>query len=275
MGKVMIINYNLCNGCYNCQIACKDEHVGNDWSPIAKPQPDTGQFWHKIHDNVRGQVPKVFVTYEHSMCQHCDDAPCIDACKTKAIYKREDGAVIIDPNKCRGNRLCIEACPYENVIYYNKDLDIAQKCTFCAHLLDDGWTEPRCVDACPTEAMVFGDEDDPKIKALLEQAEPLCKENGVKPRVFYIGLPKRFIAGEIYDEGQDECLEGVKVTAECCVTGAKFEAVTDNFGDFWIKGLEKGVYKVSFEKEGYPAKDFGDVDVTEKDLNIGSIALDK
>ena len=55
-------------------MACKDEHVGNDWSPIAKPQPDTGQFWNRVHDNVRGQVPKVKVTYMHSICQHCDDA---------------------------------------------------------------------------------------------------------------------------------------------------------------------------------------------------------
>ncbi len=67
MGKVLIINYDICNGCYNCQISCKDEHVANDWSPIAKPQPDTGQFWNKIHDNVRGQVPKV---KDHLRAQH-------------------------------------------------------------------------------------------------------------------------------------------------------------------------------------------------------------
>ena len=56
MGKVMVIDLSICNGCYNCQIACKDEHVGNDWTPIAKPQPDTGQFWTKVHDLVRGKV---------------------------------------------------------------------------------------------------------------------------------------------------------------------------------------------------------------------------
>ena len=83
MGKVLVINLDICNGCYNCQIACKDEHVANDWSPIAKPQPDTGQFWNKVYDNVRGQVPKVKVTYEHSICQHCDDAPCLKACPPK------------------------------------------------------------------------------------------------------------------------------------------------------------------------------------------------
>ena len=273
MGKVMIINYNLCNGCYNCQVACKDEHVSNDWSPIAKPQPDTGHFWHKLKDNVRGQVPKVMVTYEHSICQHCDEAPCLDACREKAIYKRDDGIVIIDPQKCRGHQLCAEACPYENVIYYNQDLCISQKCTFCAHLLDDGWSEPRCVDACPTGALVFGDEDDPKIKELIAKAEPLKPELTVKPRVYFIGLPKRFIAGALYDKEADECSENVKVTATNVDTGETLTTETDSYGDFWFRGLENGTYNLLFEKEGYLTQKFGPEDVTEKDINIGDGAI--
>jgi len=273
MGKVLVINYDICNGCYNCQIACKDEHCANDWSPIAKPQPDVGQFWNKIYDNVRGQVPKVMVTYEHSICQHCDDAPCIEACRAKAIYKRDDGAVIIDPAKCRGNQMCIEACPYENVIYYNSDLLISQKCTFCAHLLDDGWEEPRCVDACPTGAFTFGDEDDPKIKALIAKAQPLKPELKVKPRVYYIGLPKRFIAGALFDQVADEVIIGAKVTCTCDKTGKVTTAETDFLGDFWIRGLEKGTYTLLFEKEGYMPQKYGPVDVTEKDLNVGDFAL--
>ncbi len=58
--------------------------------------------------------------------QHCAEAPCIEACNVRAIYKREDGAVIIDTDKCRGNKMCIAACPYENVIYWNDALNIAQ-----------------------------------------------------------------------------------------------------------------------------------------------------
>ena len=110
--KTMLIDINQCNGCHNCQIACKDEHVGNDWTPYAKPQPDIGHFWQKVTDHTQGTVPKVRVRYMHHICQHCDDAPCIKACKTQAIYKREDGIVIIDPEKCTGGRQCLDACPY-------------------------------------------------------------------------------------------------------------------------------------------------------------------
>jgi len=77
MGKALVINVNICNGCHNCQISCKDEHVGNDWTPIAKPQPDTGQFWTKVEEKVRGTVPKVKIAYMHSICQHCDEAPAL------------------------------------------------------------------------------------------------------------------------------------------------------------------------------------------------------
>ena len=55
--KVIKFDANRCNGCYNCQIACKDEHCGNDWSPIAKPQPDTGSFWCRVEERERGSVP--------------------------------------------------------------------------------------------------------------------------------------------------------------------------------------------------------------------------
>ena len=101
--KVFVIDVGICVGCYGCQFVCKDEHVGNDWSPIAKPQPDTGQFWMRLDEHIRGTVPKVEMHYVPTPCMHCDDAPCMPACPIEgAIYKREDGLVIIDPEKCTG-----------------------------------------------------------------------------------------------------------------------------------------------------------------------------
>jgi Fe-S-cluster-containing dehydrogenase component len=263
----------ICNGCHNCQIACKDEHVANDWSPYAKPQPDTGQFWNKVIGLERGTVPKVQVTYHHSICQHCREAPCIEACPARAIYRRDDGIVIIDPEKCRGNQLCLEACPYENVIYFNDDLNIAQKCTFCAHLLDQGWTETRCSDACPTGAFTFGDEDDPKIKEKLEKAELLKPELSTRPRVYYFNLPKKWIAGAVYDPEADRCLEGATVTATCRETGETATAKTDNYGDFWLRNLRDGTYTLKIEKEGYLPKKLGPVDARQSDQNVGDVEL--
>jgi Fe-S-cluster-containing dehydrogenase component len=269
----MIIDLAICNGCHNCQIACKDEHCANDWTPIAKPQPDTGQFWNKVINLERGTVPKVQVTYHHSICQHCKDAPCIAACKAGAIYRRDDGIVIIDPQKCRGNQLCLEACPYENVISFNDDLGIAQKCTFCAHLIDKGWTETRCSDACPTGAFTFGEEDDPRIQALLADAEPLKPQLPTKPRVLYRALPKKWIAGAIYDPEADTCTADANVTATSTDTGETYTATSDNYGDFWLRHLPDGTYTLLLEKPGYLTQKLGPIDATQKDQNLGDIGM--
>jgi len=269
--KAFIIDISKCNGCYNCQIACKDEHVGNDWTPYAKPQPDTGQFWMKVTDIVRGSVPKVRVSYMHDMCQHCDDAPCIPACPEQAIYKRDDGIVIINPEKCAGHRNCVDACPY-GVIYFNWDLNIAQKCTMCAHLLDKGWKEPRCVEVCATEALKFGEEED--LKDLISQAEVLHPEFKAKPRVYYIGLPKRFVAGAVYDPEEDKCIEDAAVTLTDSETGEEFTTKTDSFGDFWLEELKVSIYSLAIEKNGYVLNEVKSIS-TEKDVNLGEIKLYK
>ena len=261
VGKVMVIDLAICNGCHNCQISCKDEHVGNDWSPIAKPQPDTGQFWNKVIGLERGTVPKVQVTYHHTICQHCEDAPCMEACNASTPSTAGKTASSSSTRiRCRGNQLCLEACPYENVIYFNDDLNIAQKCTFCAHLLDRGWTETRCSDACPTGAFTFGDEADPAIKEKIAGAELLKPELPTRPRVYYLNLPKKWIAGAVFDPQADECLEGATVTAQNRETGDTLTVTTDNYGDFWLKGLADGSYTLLIEKAGYLAKKLGPVD---------------
>jgi tetrathionate reductase subunit B len=268
--KVLVIDIEKCNGCYNCQVACKDEHVGNDWTPIARPQPDTGQFWMKVTDVVQGSVPKVRVRYMLDTCQHCDDAPCMSSCTSNAIYKRQDGVVIINPEKCNGNRNCVAACPY-SAIYFNFDLNISQKCTLCAHLLDCGWKEPRCVDACPTGALKFGEEFE--LRDLVAKAEILRPEHGTAPRVFYSGLMnKYFIAGEVFDPDEDECLEDATVMLTNMRSRESSTLKTDQFGDFWFERQEPGQYSLTVQKDGYAARTVNAIDVSE-DVNVGEIEL--
>ncbi|MDI9619340.1 MAG: carboxypeptidase regulatory-like domain-containing protein [Candidatus Nezhaarchaeota archaeon] len=282
MGKVLVIDVQKCIGCMSCVTACKDEHVANDWSPYAKPQPDYGHFWINVEKMERGTIPKVKVTYIPVLCMHCDNAPCVKACPAKAVVKRADGVVLIDPAKCDGCRqlkskpLCIEACPF-NAIYFNEALSIAQKCTLCTHLLDDPkWKHgPRCVDSCPIEAMIYGDDGDPKIRELLSRAESLKPDHGVKPRVHYLNLPKPFISGCVVDPEEKEVVIGARVTALDLYTSEKREVSTDELGDFWFTGLEwNHKYLLKVEKEGYESKVLGVLTV-DKDVNVGDVFLEK
>lgn len=281
MGKVIIIDVGKCVGCDSCVIACKDEFVGNDWSPYSKPQPEYGHFWMRLDKVERGSTPKVKVTYIPRPCMHCDSPPCVRACPVKAIKKRDDGIVLIDPVKCNGceglpSKLCMDACPYE-AIFFNEDLRIAQKCTMCAHLLDDPqWKYgPRCYDVCPTGAIIYGDENDPKIKELLAKAEVLKPELNTKPRVYYVNLPRPFIAGCVVDPEEKEVIIGAKVTALELNTGQVYEVFTDEFGDFWFTNLKwNHAYLLKVEKEGYKEKVLG-VYKTDKDINVGDIFLEK
>lgn len=149
--KIFLVDVNRCNGCHSCQIACKDEHCGVDWLPYAAAQPDTGQFWCQVREEVHGSVPKVNITY----------APFIGA-QTEAVrdyapevlMERSDSLVVIEPEKAKGRKDIAEK--FEG-IYWNEDLQIPQGCTGCAHLIDEGWKVPRCVDACPVGGLRFGD----------------------------------------------------------------------------------------------------------------------
>jgi len=267
--KAFVIDLTVCSGCYNCQIACKDEHCGNDWTPYAKPQPETGQFWLRIDENVRGTVPKVKVSYVPVLCQHCKSAPCIPACPYAAIVRRADGLVYIDPAKCVGCQRCLNttACPYK-VIYWNEAARLAQKCTGCAHLIDRKANfGPRCSDACPTDAILFGEDTD--LASQIGKSEILNPSFNTNPSVHYINLPKRFIAGLVYDAAKRDIIEG----ATCTLSGAaNATAKTDGFGDFWFEGLPVGNFSLKIEAAGKQAYTNSSIN-TAKDVNLGDIAL--
>lgn len=269
MGKAFVIDVALCSGCYSCQVACKDEHCGNDWTPYAKPQPDTGQFWMNVKEKQMGTTPKVRVAYTPSMCNHCERPGCMSACDKGAISKREDGFVIIDPTKCVGCGKCIKACPYD-AIFKNDDLKICQKCTGCTHLLDNGYSEPRCTEVCPTGAFVFGDEEE--LADLIKGAEVLKPETGMGPHVYYRNRPGQFIAGTLFDPEADEVIEHARIMA---VTGGKIiSTISDDFGDFWLNDLAIGSYDVTITAEGYEPVYYYAIR-TDNCINLGDIALER
>ena len=268
--KTLMFDVEKCIGCRNCQLSCKDEHVGNDWLPIAKAQSE-GQLWLRVEERERGTSPKVRVDWLVVMCQQCQEAPCMQVCQDEAIYRRTDQIVIIDPQKCTGCQDCIAACPY-GVIYYNSESEIAQKCTLCAHLLDRGWKEPRCVTACPTEALTYVQDEEAEVMG--DRYESLKPEENTQPTVIYMGLPMPYIAGEVYSPVEDICLMDVLVEAVDVSSGDVVSVFSDNYGDFWLNGLQEGEYQVSFEKDGYYPKTLTRVRLGEA-LNLGEVKLYK
>jgi len=269
MGKVRTVDVSRCNGCYTCHTACKDEHVDNDWTPYAKPQPETGHFWVKLQETVKGSVPKVRSTYIPDFCNHCGNPACLAACKNNAILKRDDGIVIIEPDKCKGCGECIKACPFD-AIYANETLKISQKCTMCAHLLDAGLKLPRCVEACPVDAIGFGEESE--LMDFIEGSTVRKPEAGTCPRVYYRNVPGEFIAGTVFDPDEMEVVIGARVRA---TNGGKmWEVITDDFGDFWFRDLAVGVYDVVIEAKGFKYKVFNGVR-SKNSINLGDIALER
>jgi Fe-S-cluster-containing dehydrogenase component len=271
----MVIDINKCGGCYGCFIACKDEHCGQEYPGYSAPQPMMGQFWMNVIEKERGTYPKVKTAHIAVPCMHCEDAPCVAKAKDGAVYRREDGIVIIDPVKAKGQKQIVTACPYR-VIYWNEELNLPQKCTFCANLIDEGWKEPRCVEMCPADALMFGDLDDPnsEVSKLIKanDTESFRPEFGLKESVFYINLPKKFIAGTVADAESDEVAPNVTVTVSG--EGKKFTQQTNGFGDFEFEGLaDNKTYTVTFAKQGYATQEMQVK--TSRDLNLGVIMMQK
>ena len=253
-----VIDITKCNGCYNCFLACRDEHCDNDYPGYSVSQPMNGQFWMKMVERERGKFPKVKVAYTAVPCMHCENAPCISAGLNGAVYRHKDGIVIIDPQKAKGQKQIVSSCPYR-VIYWNEELELPQKCTMCAHMLDAGEKEPRCSEACPTGVIKFGDLDDPESEVAKLVAsgntEVLRPEYGLKEKVAYIGLPKRFVAGAIFFGNTDECAMDATVTLQG--NGEIKTTQADNYGDFEFEDLPDNTnYKVKIESPGYKPQEF-------------------
>jgi Fe-S-cluster-containing dehydrogenase component len=267
----MVIDVAKCNGCYSCVLACKDEHCGETFPGYTDAQPMTGQFWFNLLEKERGTYPKVKLSYTAMTCMHCRNAPCIEAAKEGAVYRRDDGIVIIDPKKAVGQKQIVSACPYR-IIFWNEEKNLPQKCTLCAHLLDQGYQRPRCVEMCPTGALTFGNLEEIEDAKGKEQPEALHPEYGCMERVLYMNVPKKFVAGTVVYSDTDECAKGANVALKG--DGIFQNTVTDGFGDFWFDNLGAKLDLVlEIEADGY--KKIVKKVSTQNDVNAGNLFLEK
>jgi Fe-S-cluster-containing dehydrogenase component len=203
----MVIDQAKCNGCGYCTLACR---AHNDVSPDIS--------WNRVLDAGNVGDKKVFLSRP---CMHCEHAPCVEVCMVGASYKRPDGIVMMDYDRCIGCRYCEIACPY-NARAFNweafngpnpavpdwgqpeverRPRGVVEKCSFCYQRIDRGLqlgltpgvdedATPACVVACPRGARLFGDLNDPESpvsKVLASNAYFQLREDlGTKPRVYYL-----------------------------------------------------------------------------------------
>jgi Fe-S-cluster-containing dehydrogenase component len=273
----MVIDVARCHDCNDCFLADKDEFVGNDFPPYSVAQPWSGHRWIDIDRKERGQYPIVQVAYLPQPCMHCTEAPCMRDSPAGTIYRAANGLVIIDPVKAKGHPEIVETCPY-GVIYWNEEAQVAQKCTGCAHLIAEGWTETRCSQVCPTGAitLVLADDAEMAAKAAAEGLVAYKAALGTKPRVLYKNLykwEKAFVAAGVAYKDTDECAEGAKLTVKSA--GATVaEGVANNYGEVVVDGLQPGSqYEVIIEAAGY--KPYSATVTVADSTNLGVVLLDK
>ena len=184
----LVIDLEKCLGCDACRIVCKLE---NGWDKGSGIRIDTVGGAHR--DTPEGKFPNLSMYYLPVPCMHCSKPPCLDACPTKAISKREDGIVLVDEEKCNGckgkeRQACIEACPY-NAFTFIREKNVVKKCTLCEHRIEQG-LEPFCVTCCGPKAIFFGDLNDPESEvsklAAQKGAYVLKPEAGAAPGVHYL-----------------------------------------------------------------------------------------
>lgn len=172
----MLIDQRRCVGCMACIVACKNEN-----------KVPVGMFRTRVVETTAGTFPKLRMELRSELCNHCDHAPCVDACPTGASHKKADGSVQIDKSRCVGCKACMAACPYD-ARYVHPDGHV-DKCSFCSHRTKAG-KAPACVETCIGGSRIFGDLDDPnsEISRVLREhhVRVLLPEVGTKPKVFYI-----------------------------------------------------------------------------------------
>jgi Fe-S-cluster-containing dehydrogenase component/formate-dependent nitrite reductase membrane component NrfD len=174
-----LIDQHRCIGCHACTVACKEEHniaVG------------VNRTWVKYIE--KGNYPDTRRHFAVLRCNHCDDAPCIEICPTVALFRRDDGIVDFDHERCIGCKSCMQACPYD-ALYIDPDRNTAAKCNFDASRVEMGY-KPACEVVCPTQAILSGDLDDASSdiskRIAMEKTSVRKPEKGTNPKLFYVGV---------------------------------------------------------------------------------------
>ena len=201
---VMVIDLAKCDGCGKCTKACNKMHflpTSKKWLNVLEMQ----------------DAPDIAPYYFPKPCYHCDNPPCTKVCPVDATFKREDGIVAIDNDRCIGCRFCMAACPYSvrlfnwtepvkpNIVekgnsaehVFQSKKGCVEKCDFCPHMAREGKL-PGCVTGCPMNAIWFGDANEDavtcydgtttKLSQLLQDggAYRFMEELGTEPRVYYL-----------------------------------------------------------------------------------------
>ncbi|MAE84429.1 MAG: hydrogenase [Flammeovirgaceae bacterium] len=221
---VMVVDLAKCRNARKCQSSCNKNHYitgENAWIKIYKMQ----------------ETEKTAPYWQPTLCQHCDQPPCVKVCPVDATFKRRDGIVLIDNNRCIGCRFCMAACPYsvrifnwsdpwqgetaENTDYSPDHAGVpaqkgtVDKCDFCPHMIDKGEL-PHCVSACPNDVFSFGDMYEDAVtngsgqsfklsKLLKDRAGYRLMESlGTEPSVYYLPPSNRVVD---FEEGLENYTE--------------------------------------------------------------------
>ena len=223
-----VIDQNRCIGCHACTVACKEEHdiaVG------------VNRTWVKYIE--KGHYPDTRRHFAVLRCNHCDAAPCIEICPTVALFRRPDGIVDFDGERCIGCKSCMQACPYD-ALYIDPNRNTAAKCNFDASRVEMGY-KPACEVVCPTQAILSGDLDDPNSRVnhviATQKVAARKPEKGTRPKLFYVGVDGNLLQPTMM-EAQEGHMWGVKQPGE------DLYALSDGDPERSIPGVAREVYDV-------------------------------